>query len=131
MTSLSRDAILAAEDLPRVPVEVPEWGGTVYVRTITGEERDVFEVFWHNNKDRRNVRAYLAMLSCVDETGAEIFKSTDLDAIGKKNGRALDRIFEVSMRLSRLGPQAVEELQGNSEASPSADSASDSRPISG
>ena len=40
---LNREAILAAEDLPRELVEVPEWGGAVYVRALTGAERDQFE----------------------------------------------------------------------------------------
>jgi len=32
--------ILAADDLPRVAVEVPEWNTTVWVREMTGSERD-------------------------------------------------------------------------------------------
>ena len=38
-----RESIIAANDLKRESVEVPEWGVTVYVRTMTGEERDQYE----------------------------------------------------------------------------------------
>ena len=43
MNILSKDAILAADDLPRETVHVPEWGGDVYVRTMSGTDRDAFE----------------------------------------------------------------------------------------
>ena len=43
MTYLSRDAILQREDIKTEDVEVPEWGGTVRVRGMSGVERDAFE----------------------------------------------------------------------------------------
>src|SRR5688572_17981670 len=41
--SLTKEQILAADDRPTVPVETPEWGGTVYLRVISAMERDVYE----------------------------------------------------------------------------------------
>ena len=43
MPILNKAAILAAEDLKTETVAVPEWGGEVRVRTLTGTERDAFE----------------------------------------------------------------------------------------
>ena len=43
MPSLSRTDILGAKDLGLTPVEVPEWGGTVYVRSMTARERITWE----------------------------------------------------------------------------------------
>ena len=43
MTYLSRDTILQREDIKTEDVEVPEWGGTVRVRGMSGVERDAFE----------------------------------------------------------------------------------------
>ena len=40
MTLLSKSAILCANDLQTEDVDVPEWGGTVRVRSFTGRERD-------------------------------------------------------------------------------------------
>ena len=40
---LTRDAILQATDLTFEDVAVPEWGGVVRVRGLTGTERDAFE----------------------------------------------------------------------------------------
>ena len=41
---LSRDDILKAADNEPEEVDVPEWGGSVLVRGMTGRERDAFEV---------------------------------------------------------------------------------------
>ena len=35
MTGLTKEQILAANDAAPVPVEVPEWGGTVSVRPMS------------------------------------------------------------------------------------------------
>ena len=40
MAYLDKAAILTADDLGRREVAVPEWGGTVLIRGLTGAERD-------------------------------------------------------------------------------------------
>ncbi len=121
---LTRDMIMAAEDLPMERVEVPEWDGFVYVRTITGVERDRYEngCFAGKGKKRewglRNVRARLAVLSVCDETGAPLFTDNDAAALGEKGAKALDRVFDVAQRLSGLSDEDVEELAKNSETTP-------------
>ncbi len=49
--ALSKDAILAAKDTKLSgEISVPEWGGSVYVKTLTGTERDAFEDAYAQNK---------------------------------------------------------------------------------
>ena len=43
MPVLSRDEILAADDIQIELLEVPEWGGSIFVKGMTGAERDRFE----------------------------------------------------------------------------------------
>ena len=43
MAILGKKAILAAQDIPTEPVAVPEWGGEVLVRGLSGADRDAFE----------------------------------------------------------------------------------------
>lgn len=127
---LNREAILAAEDLPRELVEVPEWGGAVYVRALTGAERDQFEASIVEQRGRdvrmnmRNIRAKLVALTVVDEDGQRIFTDDDVAALGGKSAAALDRLFAVAQRLSGLSKEDVEELAKNSESVQSADSIS-------
>jgi len=125
---LTRDAILQAEDLPRELVEVPEWGGCVYVRTLTGTERDAFEASVVEQRGKstkmnlRNIRAKLVALTVVDEEGNRIFSDADVGQLGKKSAVVLDRLFEVAQRLSGLKDEDVEELAKNSEDDLSEDS---------
>jgi hypothetical protein len=130
MTLLSRQAILAAEDLKTEDVPVPEWGGTVRVRTISAKERDAFEdsLSVGEGKARKtnivNLRAKLVGLCCIDEGGARVFTDADLEALGAKSASVVDRIFSVAQRLNGLTKEDVEALEKNSGAGLSASSPS-------
>ena len=129
---LSKDAILGAADVVTEEVAVPEWGGDVLVRGLTGSERDAFEsesvqTNGRNTKmNLRNVRARLVVLSVVDEEGKRLFGFHDIEQLGEKSARALDRIFAVAMRLSGLREGDVEELAENFGQTPGAVSTSGS-----
>lgn len=120
MAVLNRDQILKVNDLPSETVPVPEWGGEVIVRALTGTERDAFEASMIQLRGKEkvlkmeNIRARLAALSVVDEQGIRLFTDADVEQLGHKSATALNRVFEVAQRLSGLTPEAVEELTGNS-----------------
>lgn len=131
---LSREDILQASDLPMERVEVPEWGGYVYVRTLTGAERDEYEsgmlIVRGTGRGAKaqvnmaNARARLCALALCDKQGGRLFSEQDVRALGQKSASALDRIYEVAMRLSGLRPEDIEELAKNSPATPNDDSGS-------
>ena len=106
---LNRDAILAADDLKRESVEIPEWGGTVWVRVMTGAERDDWERQildsrgLDNKTNLSNARARLAVLCACGENGERLFGDEDLDAVGGKSAAALERIFDLALKLNRIG----------------------------
>lgn len=108
--ALSRDDILKQEGPGTEEVDVPEWGGTVLVRGMTGTERDEWEMGNFQQKGKRmvsntrNARARLLVSCIVDEDGVRVFQYGDIEALGAKSGKALDRIFEVAARLSGIGP---------------------------
>jgi hypothetical protein len=116
MSLLTRDLIDGADDLPYEDVPVPEWGGTVRLRTLTGSERDEFEasVVSQNGTNRRvnlkNVRARLVSLCLVDEEGNRLYTNTDVAKLGKKSAKVLDRLFDKAQKLSGLTDDDVEEL---------------------
>jgi len=113
---LTADDILAADDRLFEDVPVPEWGGVVRVRGLSGAERDKFEASILDSKGRvraRNVRAKLAQLCMVDESGRPLFAEDQIDALGRKSAAALSRVFDVAQRLSGLTDQDMEELEGN------------------
>lgn len=128
VTILGRDDILAAQDLEKELVTVEAWGGSVYVRALTGAERDAFEASLVNERVVRrgrksettretnlaNLRARLCALTMCDEEGNRLFSDADVWELGKKSASALNKVFEVAQRLSGLSDDDVEELAGNS-----------------
>ena len=108
---LDRDTILARLDLAPVAVQVPEWGGKVYVRPMTGNERDEFEEMTEPGHSRRHLRARLCAATVCDSAGELLFTLDDLVRIGAKNAAALDRIFPVAARLSGMTRADVQELE--------------------
>jgi len=130
MPILSRDEILKVQDLKTEEVQVPEWGGSVLVRAMTGTERDNYEqtIVVQKGKDTRvnmrNARAKLVALSVVDEQGRRLFSDADISALGNKSAAALQRVFDVATRLSGISDQDIKELTDELEESPFGDSAS-------
>lgn len=106
---LTKEQILLSDDLPQEPVQVPEWGGEVQVRTMTGTDRDAFEASLIGKDGRlENVRARLVSLTLCDEAGVRLFSDGDIDALGQKSAKALDRVFTVAQRLNGIGTDQVE-----------------------
>lgn len=109
MNILSKEAILAADDLPREKVNVPEWGGEVLVRTMSGTDRDAFESSLLEQDGRmENVRARLVALTLCDSQGYRLFDDSEIAALGRKSARALDRVFSVAQRLNGIGVDQVD-----------------------
>lgn len=118
MAMLTRAAILAANDLPRVKIKVPEWGGEVLVRGMTAGERDRLEL--EMARDTRegelsaNIRARHAAACIVDDKGEPIFLEEDVEALGRKSGAAMGRVYAKIMALSAVTGGDVEDAAGNS-----------------
>lgn len=119
---LSAEDILNADDLRPEPVDIPEWGGTVLVRGMSGTDRDRFEASMMNDnmngvsKDKamERYRARLAAACLVDAEGKRIFRSdAEVKRLGEKSGQALTRVVEVASRLSGMTASDVAELTGN------------------
>lgn len=114
---LSRDDILSAKDLPVEKVDVPEWSGHVFVRCMTGRERDEFESSITGSKTGKtnlsDFRAKFAAMVICDESGKRIFSNDDIIVLSEKSGAALDRIFDAGKKLNRIGEQEQRELVEN------------------
>jgi len=120
----TKATIFAMQDLPTVEMEVPEWGCWVRVRTLTAGERDNFEaeltaVNGRNTRvNARNLRAKLVAATVVDEEGRPLFGLADVEALGQKSAKALDRIFTKAAELAGMKESDVQELAQNFGATP-------------
>jgi hypothetical protein len=130
MTYLSRDDILKPRDLKMEEVDVPEWGGIVRVRELTGEARDDYETSLMRVTakgavpEMSNRRAKLVARAVVNEDGSPLFSLADVHALGAESAAALERVATVAERLSGLSDEALEDAEGNSEAAAGGDSIS-------
>jgi len=114
--ALTRETILAADDMPREEVETPEWGGSVYVRGMTGIERDQLEASIVQPDGTRDIRHFVprvVALCVVDEHGKPVFSFADSDALNAKSPIALKRVFDSAARLSGLRMVDAEASGGN------------------
>lgn len=125
MALLNKDQILAADDIKYKIVEVPEWGGEVRVKGLTGTERDEFEAksIQTKNGQRKenleNFRARLVALCVVDEDGRRLFVSPfDVAQLGRKSVAALQRVFNACQELNALTDEDVEDLTEDFEEAP-------------
>jgi len=112
MKVLTKDDILNSKDLKSEKVEIPEWGGAIYIRTITGLERDQFEASMTETEGIKNLRAKLVVLTAVDSEGKRLFSEKDAAELGRKNAAALDRCFKVAQKLNGWGVE-VEKITKN------------------
>lgn len=124
---LSKEEILNANDIVIEEVQVPEWGGSVFVRSLSGTDRDAFEqsVVEGKKMNLANIRARLCAKTICDADGERLFTDADVTALGRKSAKALNTVFEVAQGLNGLSTDDVKELEKNSGGGPSEDSTSD------
>ena len=117
--SLTKEQIISADDCEKEKVEVPEWGGFVWVYALTARERDEFEettIEGRGKKTKRNLKNLRARLCarCIrNENGKRLFKGDEILKLGEKSAKALERVFSVAQRLCGMTDEDVEDLVGN------------------
>ena len=112
--ALTKEQILGVNDVKIEEVEVPEWGGTVLVREMSSAARDSFDLMIHGKDGSlENTRAKLCALTICDEDGKLLFGVDEIEVLGQKSGRALDRVFKAVQNINRLLGDSVEEAEGN------------------
>lgn len=129
MTLLTRAQIVAAQDFRTEDIDVPEWGGVLRVRALSGRERSLLEKMFGLGKDAAarpvavnpsravapeptwtNWRSWLVANSAVDENMKPVFTPTDVDALGDRSAAPLDRIANVVLRISGISKEEQEEM---------------------
>lgn len=140
---LTKDSIFKAEDITKEWIDIPEWKGGLYIKVLSGGERDAFEegMFKSNDmgnftRNLENMRARLIAFAAVDVNNKPIFDSTlkydvqgklygDIAELGKKSSIVLDRMYTVAQRLNKLRKEDIDDLTKNSLPDQSEDSTSD------
>ena len=135
---LSKENLLAKEKLEIVKV-VFDSGDYVYVRQMTGHERDVFEQsLLKKNRDSKGTvisyeqatedfRAKLAVVTLCNENGDAILEPKDYPALSRNmSAKRLEKIINTAQKLNAITEEDKEEIVKNSVADQVGSSNSDS-----
>ena len=123
--ALTKEQIDALDDVTIEEIEVPEWENTVFIRTMSGDERDEYldsVVDMSGDKPKPKLlgtTARLVALCLCDEKGKRLYTGAAVKRLGEKNAAALERIGRAATKLNALDADAVERLAKNSESVPS------------
>jgi hypothetical protein len=134
MKLLTRDMLLAKQKLR---IEKVDLGNDeyVYVREMTGQDRDRFDQMLMTIKNDGSgekvvrslddFRAKLAVCTICDEEGNLLLKPEDYQALSKNISAArLDKIVTTAQELSKISEQDVNDMLKNSSDALSEDSTS-------
>lgn len=134
MSILSKDLIVAASDLKIETIEVPEWGGSVCIKTMSGFERDEYEAFCLSRMpsgatlsskeqelskiDSKGMRSFLLACVLCDEKGERVFDDIleGAKVLEKKNGGVLTRLALKAQEANGMTDSALKEVEKNYEA---------------
>jgi len=128
MVFLTREALLQKDDLKLEKVELSR--GFVFVREMTGHEKDIWEQSMLKQKPSGNkgkgteyettledFRAKLAVVTVCDESGNLLFKPEEARTLNKMMSASnMEKIVTVAQKLNAISEQEKDEIIKNSEA---------------
>ena len=121
MPTPNKHAIFA-RTLPRESVDVPEWGGVIYVRGMTAAERERWANEWYSKlteTDRPGWRAAIVAWCATDENGTRIFDDADIAELAKQENAAIERLWQAIARQSGVLKESLDEAKKNYAATSS------------
>lgn len=117
MALLKKDDVLQAQDVKTKEVEIPEWGGSVLISSMTAERHAIYEDL-AAGKGKHDALAYYAVNILVNEDGSPMFDSVDeMKALGRKSSKALFRILNAGLELNGVTEKDIEETAKKLEPS--------------
>ena len=139
MPMLNKSMLLTKQALKIEKVVFEGTEDFVYVREMTGKDRDNFEnsiMKARRNKkgdiegydqSLENFRSKLAVVTVCDETGELLFAPDDMKKLSECISITyLEKIVEVASAVNKITPKDKEDLLKNSEADPDGNSNSNS-----
>ena len=125
---MDRKALLEKEKMEIVKVDFED-GNFVYVRQMTGHERDTFEQsLLKKNRDSKGTiisyeqstedfRAKLAVVTICDEAGNTLLQPNDYGVLSRSmSAKRLEKIVEQAQKLNAITEEDKETLVKNSDA---------------
>lgn len=104
---------MAHKRTPVETVDVPEWGGTVYLTPMNGHDRFSFYRRCTEMGDKESATATLLVRTVTDSEGKRLFTDEDEQAVANLHGHLLDRFAGALTRVNALGSEGHEDAKKN------------------
>lgn len=114
MAGLGREQALAAmrRGSAGQALEVPEWGGTVWLRPWSVADAERYVALARKLRDGEepgmNLSAFVVLHCVTDEQGAPLFTEADAAELAKASAPVVERIVRRAMKLNRVEEGAAE-----------------------
>ncbi len=108
--SLTREEILASrKDRKPVRLEVPEWGGEVYVKVMSAADQAALS----ENVEASEFPIRVIIHCLVDEQGERILTDEDAPELAKDDFPIIMRVFAFVAKLNGLSTKELEDAMAN------------------
>jgi hypothetical protein len=126
--ALGRDALLSTQTLKREPVDLPELGGVIWVRALSGKA-------WLQYNERIEslgktqeldgskamlIMCYLISLTACDESGSLLFTEADAERLAENSFSVIERLADKALELSGLSKDIRKEVAAQLKKAPAA-----------
>jgi hypothetical protein len=112
MARLTREEILQVKDLREEEIEIPEWGGSIVVRSLSGNARQKLVMNCMDKAGKMDIQKLYPMLliaGCVEPQ----FTKADTDGLNEKSAAALEKAGKAIMKLSGMALEDIEQAEKN------------------
>jgi len=119
----ARDRILNSQDLERAELDIPEWGGQVFYRELTGIERDELTDLYIEAQVTdpatgtvkqllpKHYKAKICIMGVIDEDGSNVFTKEHLERVAAKSARCIDTVSSAITKISGMAGVTIEGAQ--------------------
>lgn len=115
--SLTAAEIFAKPDQELIELQVPEWGGSVWIRSFdAGELLQIEREFYDPktggvNPAKGNLRVKVVLLGVCDQNGSPIFAAAEIPKLEKRNAKIMDRLATAVLGHNRMDDKSKEALK--------------------
>jgi hypothetical protein len=104
---VNRESILSAKTIQTEAVEVPEYGGTVYLRGLNAADRVAFfDSIDQETESPTRIGCKLIARCMVDADGTRLLTDDDAAALEAQDGKLIDRLANAANKVNGIGTEA-------------------------
>jgi hypothetical protein len=116
MTLKTAEEILALDDLVKEVIDVPEWGCSVIISTMTLAQKEEWArstAGIADEKDKHLATVRLVVATARKEDGTPLFTHEHVQKLAGKSSLAIEKLGEAALRINKLRAEDKAAATGN------------------